>query len=189
MWIRIDRIRIRIRIHKIWLIRIQAESRSIKSPNFQDIFYFLKVKKKIFMSWVRRLAVSKHQHLPFLGSDFLRKKNIFAGWTLLFPSFFSDFIPIQIRIRIRNPDPDPRTQLNPDPTGSTSLVETIIFRLILKWEGLKNNTYIYGHGRKGAVFATFGFPSSMSAKFGRVRGLRTCPQKTSFCDALSYLFY
>ena len=77
----------------------------MKSPNFQNIFEFLKVKKGYELS--EKVAVSKHQHLLFLGSVV---KNIISCefFLLLVKLCFSlnciiDFTP--------NPDPDP----DPDP--------------------------------------------------------------------------
>ena len=74
MWIRIDRIR--IRIHKTWSIRIQVN----KITKFLLIF---KSKKKRY-ELSEDVAVSKHQHLLFLGSDLkniisCEKNNIHVG--------------------------------------------------------------------------------------------------------------
>ena len=96
MWIRIYCIW--IRIHKVWSIRIRIQfgSRSIKSPNFQNIFSFLKVK------WYTYFL--KHQHLPFFRfrlKKYYFLRNFFWWLNWAFPLILSVILYLWIRIRIR----------------------------------------------------------------------------------------
>ena len=105
MWIRIDR----IRIHKIWSmrIRIQAGSRSIKSPTFQNIFQFLKVKKKIWVEWGggrQQTSAPALFRFRLEKYNFPAKKKDFCWLNSAFPFILSVILYLWIRIR---PDPDP----------------------------------------------------------------------------------
>ena len=79
----------------------------------------------LYATRMEKVAVSKHHHRLFLGSDLKNiiscEKKILLVKLCFFLHVISDFIPL---------DPDPRTQINPDPHHWFKVV-TCLFLLII----------------------------------------------------------
>ena len=96
MWIWIDC----IRIHKIWSIRIQSGSRSIKSPNFQN--NGIRSASEVWVEWgggCQQISAPSFLRFRLEKYNFLRKKKILLVKLCFSLNFISSFIPL-------DPDPD-----------------------------------------------------------------------------------
>ena len=102
MWIRIDCIRIRIRIHKVGSIRIQVH----KISKFSKHLLIFESKKKLLIFKSLCTYFFKGSELKHIISC---ENKDFCWLNSAFPFILSVilYLWIRIQIRIRNPDPDP----------------------------------------------------------------------------------